>query len=322
MLEFDLIAYIRNRVRAATGVALGIGDDAAVLDAVAGEQWVVCTDTLVAGVHFPHETGAADIGYKTLAVNLSDLAAMGARPRFATLALTLPGVDVRFVEDLIEALIALGETHALTLVGGDTTRGPLSLTLTAIGVVPQGRALRRDTARVGDGVYVSGTLGDAAAALSLRAQATMLDGEARRDFDVLYQRLARPTPRVALGLALRDCARACIDVSDGLSADLAHICAASGVAAAIDPALLPASAELTRLLPDSAARLQHQLSGDDYELCFSVDPERESELAAIAATCAVRISRIGCMIAGSGVHLRAHDGHLRLSTHQGYQHFA
>ncbi len=322
MREFDLIARIRARAKDGAGVALGIGDDAAVLNVVAGEQWVVCTDTLVSGVHFPQETAPADIGYKTLAVNLSDLAAMGASPRFATLALTLPQVDSAFVEPLINALIELGEAHGLTLVGGDTTRGPLSLTLTAIGSLPRDSALRRDAAQAGDAIYVSGTLGDAAAGLARLAQPAPLSAGDQQAADYLYQRLARPTPRVALGLALRGIAHACIDVSDGLSADLRHICDASGLGAQIDADNLPTSEALRALVPDQAARWRHQQSGDDYELCFTVAAEQESRLADIARSTGVALTRIGTMVAGSRVQWVDGHGHLQMSADHGYQHFA
>lgn len=322
MREFDLIARIRARVRSADGVVLGIGDDAAIVTIAAGEEFVVSTDTLVSGVHFPLDTQPADVGYKALAVNLSDLAAMGARPRFVTLALSLPSVDPGFVEPLLEALIALGEAHGVTLVGGDTTRGPLSLTITAIGSVPAGTALRRDGAEAGDAVYVSGALGDAAAALSLRGLAIGTDPAARLARDRLAQRLARPTPRVALGQALRGCAHACIDVSDGLAADLAHICAASGLAAVIDPLLLPASRALLTLVPDAERRLALQLGGDDYELCFTLSPERAGELTAIAADQHVPLTRIGTLGPGQGVHLLQNDGRLTPCPTHGYQHFA
>ncbi len=322
MREFDLIARIRARVRNGDGVVLGIGDDAAILEIGAGEQFVVSTDTLVSGVHFPLDTKPGDVGYKALAVNLSDLAAMGARPRFVTLALSLPSVDPGFVEPLLEALIGLGEAHGVSLVGGDTTRGPLSLTITAIGSVPAGTALRRDGAQSGDAVFVSGALGDAAAALSLRGLPFGSDPADKLARDRLAQRLARPTPRVALGQALRGCAHACIDVSDGLAADLGHICVASGLAAVIDPLLLPASRALTMLVPDAERRLELQFGGDDYELCFTLPPEREAELDAIAAEAHVALTRIGTLGPGSGVHLLGADGRLTACRTVGYQHFA
>jgi len=322
MREFDLIARIRARVRDGEGVVLGIGDDAAILTIDPGEQWVVSTDTLVSGVHFPLDTRPADVGYKALAVNLSDLAAMGAKPRFATLALSLPSVDSGFVEPLLEALIALGEAHGISLVGGDTTRGPLSLTITAIGSVPAGSALRRDCAQAGDAVYVSGALGDAAAALALRGVAIGADPAEKLARERLAQRLARPTPRVALGQALRGIAHACIDVSDGLTADLSHICVASGLAAVIDPLLLPASRALSTLVPDPDRRLQLQLGGDDYELCFTIAPEHESQLTSVASDQHLPLTRIGTLGPGSGVHLLGADGRLTLCTRGGYQHFA
>lgn len=322
MREFAFIDSLRARVRGNDGVVRGIGDDAAVVRFAAGEECVVTTDTLVAGVHFPLDAAPADIGYKTAAVNLSDLAAMGATPRYCTLALTLPSLDGGYVEPLIKGLLALLDTHQVALVGGDTTRGPMSLTLTAIGSVPAGAALGRDGARAGDVVYVSGTLGDASAALALRGQkGDSLDGEHKLARTRLQQRLARPTPRVALGQALRGIAHACIDVSDGLAADLGHICRASGLAAVLESVALPTSRALSTLIDDPRQRLALQLGGDDYELCFSVAPEREDELAAIAAACHTALTRIGTLGHGEGVHFLDADGRVMAMPAAGYEHF-
>lgn len=234
MAEFDLIARIRQRVVLRDDVVLGIGDDGALLAPPPGQLLAVTMDTLNAGVHFPPETAPADIGWKALAVNLSDLAAMGAEPAWCTLSLTLPRADTAFVDGFCDGFLALAAQHGVALVGGDTTRGPLSVSITAHGFVPAGAALRRDGARIGDEVWVSGSLGDAAGALR-QWQAGAPMAPALRD------RLDRPTPRVALGQALRGLASACIDISDGLLADLTHICRASGVGAEVDIDALPAS---------------------------------------------------------------------------------
>jgi thiamine-monophosphate kinase len=320
--EFAFIDALRARVRGGAGVVRGIGDDAAVVRFEPGEECVVTTDTLVAGVHFPLDAAPADIGYKTAAVNLSDLAAMGATPRYCTLALTMPGLDAGFVEPLLTGLLALLKTHDMTLIGGDTTRGPLALTLTAIGVVPSGCAICRDGAHSGDAIYVSGTLGDAAAALALRADGRdTRTGERKLARTRLDQRLARPTPRVALGLALRRLANACIDVSDGLAADLGHICRASGLAAVLDAEALPASRALLTLFDDPRQRLALQLGGDDYELCFAIAPEHEERLAAIAADTHTPLTRIGTLGPGEGVHLIDADGRLTPPPVGGYEHF-
>jgi thiamine-monophosphate kinase len=290
--EFDLIARIAARSRSRSDVLLGIGDDAALLAAPPnGEALCVCVDTLNAGVHFPDGTTPFDIGWKALAVNLSDLAAMGAMPRWATLALSLPNPDVDFVDAIIDGLLGLAEQHEVALVGGDTTRGPLSLSVQAIGSIAPARALRRDAARAGDALYVSGTLGDAAAGLAMvqgRLAATAPGSAAS-----LRARLDRPTPRVALGLALAGVARAGIDISDGLLADLGHVLKSSGVGAVIDLDALPASTALCALLPEAEQRWPLQLAGgDDYELLVSGDAGPIEALPAFARGELIRIGRI------------------------------
>lgn len=320
--EFDWIARLRRRAPTSSGVVCGIGDDAAILRPQAGVDWVMSTDTLVAGVHFPLDASPADIGYKAAAVNLSDLAAMGADPLYATLALSIPSLDPGFVDPLMSALLGCLKAHGTALVGGDTTRGPLVLTLTVIGSVPQDAALRRSGARAGDAVYVSGTLGDAAAALHLRGRWPDAGaGERKLARSRLEQRLARPTPRLALGQALRGLASACIDVSDGIVADLGHICRESGLAAVIEPGLLPSSRALLTLLADAAELRAMQQGGDDYELCFCVPLEREAEVANIAARTHVPLTRIGSLGPGEGVHFLDDDGLLKLPAVQAYEHF-
>jgi thiamine-monophosphate kinase len=321
--EFAFIDSLRARVPAHAGVVRGIGDDAAVVRFEADEECVVTTDTLVAGVHFPLDAAPADIGYKTAAVNLSDLAAMGATPRFCTLALTMPSLDPGYVEPLLSGLLALLKAHGVALVGGDTTHGPLALTLTAIGSLPAGSAICRDGAQDGDAIYVSGTLGDAAAALALRGdRRDSQSGERKLARTRLEQRLARPTPRVALGQALRGIAHACIDVSDGIAADLGHICRASGLAAVLDSEALPASRALLTLYDDPRQRLALQLGGDDYELCFAIAPEHEQRLVAIAAETRTPLTRIGTFGPGEGVHLIDCDGRLTPPPVGGYEHFS
>lgn len=308
--EFDLIARIRQRGTARGDVVLGIGDDCALLAPPPGMQLAVTMDTLNAGVHFPADTAPADIGWKALAVNLSDLAAMGAQPAWCTLSLTLPQADVAFVDGFCDGFFALGQRHGIALVGGDTTRGPLSVGIAAHGVVEPGMALRRDGARVGDDVWVSGTLGDAAAALAQwKAGEPMAPG--------LRERLDRPTPRVALGRELRGVASACIDVSDGLLADLAHICRASDVGAEIDVGALPASGALQAAFGADARRVLQASGGDDYELCFTAPASRREAVQALAARLALPLSRIGRVVEGRNV---ACDGIGQAAA--GYQHFA
>ncbi len=311
--EFDLIDRIRTRVRERNDVVLGIGDDAALLQVPSGMQLVVTADTLNVGVHFPEATAPADIGWKSLAVNLSDLAAMGATPAWCTLSLSLPEADGSWVDAFLDGFLELADQHALALVGGDTTRGPLSISVTAMGLLETGSALRRDGARVGDDVWVTGTLGDAAAALE-----AVLAGREPSAF--LRKRLDRPVPRIAAGQRLSSLAHSCIDLSDGLLADLAHVCERSGVGAEIYLADLPVSDALAAL--DPAQRMRWQTSGgDDYELCFSASPRnRELVLQALDFT-DVSATRIGRIVAGQGVRAFDADGREWQSLRSGYEHF-
>ncbi len=306
MNEFDLIARIRTRVqhvavKARDDVVLGIGDDAALLQVPAGMQLVVAMDTLNAGVHFPDGTAPADIGWKALAVNLSDLAAMGATPAWSTLSLSMPGADAAFVDGFLEGFLALATTQGIALVGGDTTRGPLSICVTAHGFVAADTALRRNGARVGDDIWVSGTLGEAAAALAQWKSGAPGD-------PALRERLDRPTPRSALGQSLRGVAHACIDVSDGLLADLGHVCAASGVGAQLDIDALPASQAL-RAAFDSGTRQRLQATGgDDYELCFTASPMAREAIETASRDTLTAVTRIGLIVATPGVTMRTAEG--------------
>jgi thiamine-monophosphate kinase len=321
--EFDLIARIRSRVRDRDDVLLGIGDDAALLRVPPAHDLVVSTDTLNAGVHFPHATRSVDIGWKALAVNLSDLAAMGATPAWCTLALSMPAPDMAWLDGFLDGFCALADLHDIALVGGDTTRGPLSITVTVHGLVAHGTALRRAGAKAGDEIWASGTLGDAAAGLSVLAHSTRAAGAAGRQVRsaMLVGRLNRPTPRIALGIALRDIASACIDVSDGLAADLGHVLRASGVGAELDLAALPASEALHGF--DADARAAFQLGGgDDYELCFTAPLAHADRVRAAAAAAATPVARIGRILAGGDLRLRAGDGTLRSIQASGYDHFA
>ncbi len=318
--EFDLIARIRARIAPRADVLLGIGDDAALLAApAAGEVLCVCVDLLNAGVHFPASTAPFDIGWKALAVNLSDLAAMGARPRWATLALSLPDTDIEFLEALIDGLLTLADSHQVALVGGDTTRGPLSLSVQAIGSIEPARALRRDAARAGDTLYLSGSTGDASAGLAIVQQRIEC-----ADPDIaqaLRARLDRPTPRIALGLELAGVARACIDVSDGLLSDLGHILKASGVGAVLDLDALPVSPALRALLPEVERRWPLQLAGgDDYELLVCGEASRIESLPAFARG---ELTRIGRITAPSGINFeRAGSPFDYRPARSGYEHFA
>jgi thiamine-monophosphate kinase len=328
MTEFDLIEALRVRTQVLRGdVALGIGDDAALLDVPDGMQLVACTDTLVAGVHFLADADPADLGWKSLAVNLSDLAAMGAEPAWALLALTLPEADDDFVERFGEGFAELAARHRVALVGGDTTQGPLSITVTALGVVPKGEAVTRSGAHAGDAVFVTGTLGDAAGALRLLRD----PGPGTRDSDqqgasrsrsTLFQRMHRPEPRVAAGLALRGFASACIEVSDGLLADLGHICEASGVGIQIEVDALPVSAALRGTFDEASCRKFALAGGDDYELAFSVPAGRVSEASRRLAALGCAATRIGRVTPGSGIRVLDADGNTIATPHAGWEHFS
>jgi thiamine-monophosphate kinase len=313
--EFALIARIQARAAGRDDVVLGIGDDAALLRPSPGQQLVVATDTLNAGVHFPADSAPADVGWKALAVNLSDLAAMGAEPAWCTLSLSLPGAQEAWLDGFLDGFLELADAHGVALVGGDTTRGPLSICVTAIGAIAEGAALRRDGARIDDEIWVTGTLGDASAALAQwRRGGGDCDGELRL-------RLDRPTPRVAVGRALCGLASACIDISDGLGADLGHVLRASRVGAEIDVATLPASPALATAF-DTMARIQHQVSGgDDYELCFTAEPGCRGSIQAAMAACGARVTRIGRIVAPTGLRLIAADGSTLPPGRAGYEHF-
>ena len=329
MAEFDLIERIRARAIARDGVLLGIGDDAALLQVPAGHELAVTADTLNAGVHFPADATPADIGWKALAVNLSDLASMGARPAWCTLSLSLPGDDTAWLDAFLDGFLGLADTHAVALVGGDTTRGPLSIAVTAMGWVEAGAALRRDGARPGDDVWVTGTLGDAAAALVLGGYVPIpLDGVAMPVVEAgnaaaLRARLARPAPRVAVGRALAGLAHACVDVSDGLLADLGHICRRSGVGAEIELARLPASPALRAAFADDELRAALQAAGgDDYELCFSASTAAREAVARALEQAGTTGTRIGRITDGDGVRALAADGSPWRPFRGGYVHFA
>jgi len=313
-MEFDLIARIRARAGTRGDVVLGIGDDAALLQVPVDRQLAVSMDTLNAGVHFPDDTPPAAIGWKALAVNLSDLAAMGAQPAWCTLSLSLPQADAAWIDAFLDGFLALAERYEVALVGGDTTRGALSIGVTVHGLVEPGRALRRDGARDGDDVWVTGTPGDAAAALAAKLAGAALDRGLR-------ERLDRPTPRVEAGRGLLGIANACIDVSDGLLADLGHVCTASGVGAEIELERLPASPALARF--PVATRWPWQAGGgDDYELCFSAPPERRDAVRQALQDAATPATRIGRIVAGEVVRALDPAGAEWRSPRGGYAHFS
>lgn len=312
--EFGLIARIRARAASRGDVVLGIGDDAALVQPPAGMLLAVAMDALNAGVHFPPDTAPADIGWKALAVNLSDLAAMGAMPAWCTLSLSLPDADAGFVDGFLDGFLALAAQHDVALVGGDTTRGPLSVCVTVHGFIEPGMAVRRDGACVGDDAWVSGTLGEAAGALVQWQAGQAIDPGLR-------MRLDRPTPRVALGRALRGIATACIDVSDGLLADLRHVCTASGVGARIDVDALPASDGLRACFDREQQRLLLANGGDDYELCFTAPADARDAVVRAAAVVGVPATRIGNVVDAPGVAASTADGSAWSAPAAGWVHF-
>lgn len=277
--EFSLIQrYFEQLTPQRDDVTLGIGDDCALLQCRADHVLAVSIDTLVEGVHFFADVDVKTLGHKSLAVGLSDLAAMGATPAWFTLALSLPDINEDWLRDFSQGLAALAFEHNIQLVGGDTTRGPLTISIQVHGFVKPEQALRRDGAHVGDLIYVTGTLGDAGAALQLTLQ--QLDEAAlnNNDHSYLQQRLEQPCPRVAIGQQLSGFASSAIDISDGLLADLGHILEKSHVGATLDLTQLPLSPSLDKIDKETAIQLALN-SGDDYELCFTISPDNADKLA-------------------------------------------
>ncbi len=312
--EFALIKQYFERPPRAADVVLGVGDDGAIMRPTPGYDWVVTVDMLVEGRHFLPGTDPERLGHKALAVNLSDLAAMGARPRYALLAGALPDADPAWLSAFARGLLSLADAHGVDLVGGDTTRGPRNLCLTLIGDVPQGQALTRAGGRAGDDIWVSGTLGDAMLALSALQGRSALPDE---QLEGLRVRLEMPTPRVNLGMALRGVASAAIDISDGLLGDLGHICERSGAAcgialgAVVDVTRVPRSATLDALLhtPARSEALQWLLAGgDDYELCFTAAPALRGTVDAVAQQAGVFLARIGSLVEGPGIAVLDEEG--------------
>jgi len=314
--EFELIARFFDRGPARDAL-LGIGDDCALLAPVDPHNVLaVSTDLLVEGRHFFRDADPVDVGHKSLAVNLSDLAAMGARPRAFTLALALPDADEGWLEGFCRGLFAIADRHGCELVGGDTTRGPLTVCITVFGEVPPEAALRRDAAQPDDDLWVSGALGAAALAVHDRGA-----GHTRAPGDRARERLDRPEPRVALGLSLRHVARAAIDLSDGLVGDLGHILDRSRAGAELDWPAVPVDPCLDGL-PDALRRRLALAGGDDYELLFSAAAENRSAIEAIGRRLDLPLSRIGRIVAGEALRLRDARGRPLPFDGHGFDHFA
>ena len=319
--EFKLISrYFAQHVSPSSEVITGIGDDAAVVSVPKTQELVVAIDTLVAGVHFPVDTSPYNIAYKALAVNLSDLAAMGAEPAWFTLALTLPESTETWLEAFSQGLFALANKHNLQLIGGDTTRGPLTVSIQIAGHVPKGQALLRRGAQPGDKICVTGTLGDAALGLKLLQEIYAVDNDVKT---YLVERLNCPQPRIAQGLLLRELATACIDISDGLLADLTHMLDASDVGATIYEEKFPVSVQAGRVLTENRSLRSLLLNGgDDYELCFTVPESRLAELESRFEYSNSPFSCIGEITSQSGLRCLDAQGQPVNLAQSGYQHFS
>jgi thiamine-monophosphate kinase len=318
--EFGLIARYFTRPVSDDFVRVGVGDDAAVVALAPGHELAVSVDMLVEGRHFLPDVDPEALGHKTLAVNLSDLAAVGARPRWALLAGALPDADERWLAAFTRGLFALADRFGVSLIGGDTTRGPRNLCLTIMGELPAGTAITRSGAAAGDDVWVSGTLGDAMLALAALQGRTPLPPA---ELSCLRARLERPEPRVPLGEALRGIATAALDVSDGLTGDLAHILEASHVGARIEVAAMPCSDVMrAKIDEDRALALQWLLAGgDDYELCFTAAASDRGRVVAAGARCDVAVTRIGTITHDTGLLLVDERGE-RLALPRAFDHFA
>lgn len=313
MKEFDIIFhFFTKHTIKRHDVLLGIGDDAAIVAPPHDQQLAITTDTLVSGVHFKENIPAYDIGYKSLAVNLSDLAAMGATPAWLTLAITLPSADKYWLHDFANGFFDLSYEHQTQLIGGDVTRGPLSITIQAIGFIPNTLAIKRSGARPGDLIYVTSTLGDAAAALAFTNEKITIPSH---HLDFLLSRLMRPTPRINIGEKLRGIATSAIDISDGLAADLSHILEMSQVGARIKVDQIPLSTALRESINQDQALSFALSGGDDYELCFTV-PQNKKEQVPEHCTC------IGEITAATDLDLRYSDNTIYQLDNKGYQHFS
>lgn len=313
--EFEIIERYFSRSSGDPDVLVGVGDDAAVV--AASGALAVAVDTLVEGVHFPVGLAAEAVGHRALAVNLSDMAAMGAQPRWCTLALTLADSEPTWIEGFADGLYTLAQRHGVTLIGGDLTRGPLTVSVQIIGSVDATRWLGRSGGHVGDDVYVTGTLGDSAAGLALIKERTEQTVPAHA---ALRERFLWPEPRVTAGRALAGIASAAIDVSDGLLADLGHVCEASGCGAFIDVEHVPLSAELLSEFPPNVAEAYALSGGDDYELCFTAAPAQAPSIEAGLDAVGCPARKIGQLVSGAGVECRR-DGVAFAPPSAGYRHF-
>jgi thiamine-monophosphate kinase len=316
MSEFDLIA--RYFTRPAHGAVLGVGDDCALLAPTPGMQLAVSSDMLLQGRHFSPQDSPAGIGHKSLAVNLSDLAAMGATPRWAMLAIALPDEDEAWLTAFARGFFRMADAHGIELVGGDTTRGALTIAITVMGEVPPGLALRRSGAQTGDDIWVSGQIGSAALALAYRQGRLFMEQiDAANVLPALYL----PQPRVALGIALRGIAHSAIDISDGLLADLGHILEASRKGAQLEFSKLPIAAVTANYLDQAVARECVLAGGDDYELCFTAAPAQREAVLASAEKAGVTVTRVGHITSIPGLTVLDASGQAMAIEKTGYDHF-
>ncbi|MEK6664284.1 MAG: thiamine-phosphate kinase [Pseudomonadota bacterium] len=315
--EFDLIR--RYFTRPATRTVLGVGDDAALVRVAAGRELAVSTDMLLAGRHFLLDDDPFTLGHKALAVNLSDMAAMGATPRWALLSIALPEVNERWLSCFAEGWFALADQQGVALIGGDTTKGPLTFSVTIMGEVAKGQALRRSGAKVGDEIWVSGTLGDATLALAYLQRRIRI---APHDAAALLPRLHAPTPRVKLGQKLLGLAHSAIDISDGLLADLGHILELSGVGAEIRVAALPVSENVRGYLQDAVARNAVLAGGDDYELCFTAPAKQHDAIVRMGRRLKLPLACIGEITRQRKLVVLDENNHPLTFKEQGFDHFA
>ena len=309
MNEFELIQNYFNWPLSDPDIELGIGDDAAIFNLDSGYQLVTTTDTLSEGVHFFKNDSPEDIAYKSLAVNLSDIAAMGATAKCFTLALTLPKLDEIWLKQFSQSLKQTSKKYNVSLIGGDTTRGPLNITITMMGVVETSKAIKRSGARNSDNIYVSGEIGDAALCLK-----KINAGERPHKAELI--KLNRPIPRIELGSALKGIANSCIDISDGLEQDLSHIIKASKVGAMVDIQELPLSQSMIKYIESNDDWALPLCGGDDYELCFTAPENFNSEIINIAEFCKIKITKIGVINDSKDLKIKGYDG-----QGQSYKHF-
>jgi len=307
LAEFNLIKQFFTRPAQHKNTRLSVGDDCALLSVPEAYELAITVDTMVEHVHFFPDVDPEHLAYKLLAVNLSDLASMGAEPTAITLALTIPTVDSAWLEAFAKGLFTLAEKYHFDLIGGDTTSGPLTLSVQAMGLVPKNQALKRSAAKVGDLIYITGYLGDAGLGLKIK------QGYVGQNTQQALQRFNTPEPRITEGLAIRPLANACIDISDGLAADLGHILDKSAVGACLDYERLPLSAAVMEYIQQTGDWQMPLIAGDDYELCFTISAELAKQLD-IACTC------IGVIEEGQGVRLMRH-GISENFNGSGFEHF-